>query len=95
VDIGLRAARAEALEGAGSSVSVSEEEESASQVSATGLDFGFCAGFWGEVGESLRCVRVDAISVCGVRGGIGGAKWMGGKGVVPSSLGVLLFGGMV
>jgi hypothetical protein len=69
--MGSRAARAEALDGAGESVSVSEEEESASQVSATGLDFGFCAGLSGEVGERARWVRVEAISGAGVLEGIG------------------------
>jgi hypothetical protein len=44
----------------GSSVSVSEP--SRSQLSATGLDLGLWAGFWGLVVDSLRCVRVDAIS---------------------------------
>jgi hypothetical protein len=46
-----------------SSVSVSEPEESKSQLSATGLDFGFEAVFWGTVAESWRLPRVSAISV--------------------------------
>lgn len=46
----------------GSSSSVSEPLRSSSQLSATGLDLGFCAGFCGAVGDSLRCVRVLAIS---------------------------------
>lgn len=43
--------------------SVSESAESSSQLSATGLLFGFCAGFWGTLVESLRLPSVDAISV--------------------------------
>lgn len=45
-----------------SSVSVSEPESSSSQESATGFDFGFCAGFWGTFVESWRWERVEAIS---------------------------------
>lgn len=44
------------------SVSVSEPDDSRSQLSATGLDLGLCRGFWGTVVESLRCERVAAIS---------------------------------
>jgi hypothetical protein len=47
----------------GASVSVSEPEDSRSQLSATGLDLGLCRGFWGTVVESLRCESVVAISV--------------------------------
>lgn len=43
-------------------VSVSESDSPSSQLSATGLDFGFEAGFCGVLVESLRCVRVEAIS---------------------------------
>lgn len=44
------------------SVSVSEPEDSRSQLSATGLDFGLCRGFCGTVVDSLRWERVVAIS---------------------------------
>jgi hypothetical protein len=50
--------------GGTSSVSVSEPLSS-SQLSATGLDFGFCAGFCGEVAESSRLPSVEAISGAG------------------------------
>ncbi len=53
------------LMGAGAgeaSVSVSEPEDSRSQLSATGLDLGLCRGFCGTVVESLRWERVVAIS---------------------------------
>lgn len=48
--------------GAVDSVSVSEPEDSRSQLSATGFDLGLCSGFWGIVVESLRCESVVAIS---------------------------------
>ena len=44
------------------SVSVSESEDSRSQLSATGLDFGLCSGFCGTVVLSLRWESVAAIS---------------------------------
>jgi hypothetical protein len=52
------------LMGAGAvlSVSVSDPEDSRSQLSATGLDFGLCSGFCGTVVLSLRCESVVAIS---------------------------------
>lgn len=46
-----------------SSVSVSEPEDTSSQLSATGLLLGFCAGFCGAVVEIWRCESVLAISV--------------------------------
>lgn len=49
--------------GAEDSVSVSEPDDSRSQLSATGFDFGLCRCFWGTVVESLRCESVVAISV--------------------------------
>lgn len=49
--------------GAVDSVSVSEPEDSRSQLSATGLDFGLCSGFCGTVVLSLRWESVAAISV--------------------------------
>lgn len=64
VDMGERESRgelAEAFDGS-ISVSVSEPELSSSQLSATGFDLGFSAGFWGTLVESWRCERVDAIS---------------------------------
>jgi hypothetical protein len=61
VEIGSRESRGDFAGGA-ASVSVSEPEDSRSQLSATGLDFGFEAGFCGVVVESLRCVSVEAIS---------------------------------
>ena len=45
-----------------SSVSVSDPLSSASQLSATGLDLGFCAVFCGCEAESSRLPRVFAIS---------------------------------
>jgi hypothetical protein len=61
VEMGSRESCGEDFDAAlGSSVSVSEP--SRSQLSATGLDFGLAAGFCGLVVESLRCVRVEAIS---------------------------------
>lgn len=51
-----------------SSVSVSEPLRStSSQESATGLDFGFAAGFWGDLALILRCESVSATSVVRVR----------------------------
>ena len=59
-----------------SSVSVSEPLASSSQLSATGFDFGFEAGFWGAVVESLRLPRVSAISGgCQYEGGVRGGIW--------------------
>lgn len=51
--------------GAVDSVSVSEPEDSRSQLSATGLDFGLWRGFWGTVVESFSVERVSAISAVG------------------------------
>lgn len=48
--------------GAGDSVSVSEPEDSRSQLSATGLDFGLCRGFCGAVVESFSLESVSTIS---------------------------------
>jgi hypothetical protein len=63
VEVVLRGAVEEVV-----SVSVSEPDDSRSQLSATGLDLGLCSGFCGTVVLSLRCERVAAISV-----GIGSA----------------------
>lgn len=52
------------LRGALDSVSVSEPDDSRSQLSATGLDLGLCSGFCGTVVLSFRCESVDAISGC-------------------------------
>lgn len=67
------------------SVSVSEPDDSRSQLSATGLDFGLCSGFWGTVVESWRWESVVAISeaVSGV------TMSFLGEMDVPVSLGVL------
>lgn len=68
------------------SVSVSEPDDSRSQLSATGLDLGLCAGFCGTVVESLRCESVVAIS----SGAVSGVKLCGCvEAVMPVSLGVL------
>lgn len=44
------------------SVSVSDPDDSRSQLSATGLDLGLCRGFWGTVVESFSVESVSAIS---------------------------------
>lgn len=64
MEIGSRESRGERAEvfAGSTSVSVSEPEASSSQLSATGLDLGFDAGFWGTLVESLRWESVDAIS---------------------------------
>lgn len=68
VEVVLRGAVEEVV-----SVSVSEPDDSRSQLSATGLDFGLSSGFCGTVVLSLRCERVVAISV-----GIGSADVLDG-----------------
>lgn len=50
------------VDSAGDSVSVSEPDDSRSQLSATGLDFGLCSGFCGTVVESFSVESVSAIS---------------------------------
>lgn len=58
------------------SVSVSEPDDSRSQLSATGLDLGLCRGFCGTVVESLSCDRVFAISGETVSGVIKRGWWV-------------------
>lgn len=47
------------------SVSVSEPDDSRSQLSATGLDFGLWKGFCGTVVDSFSVESVSAISAVG------------------------------